>query len=340
MGSEFESSFNSEFNPITRKIVRLLSNNSRITISEMAKELGISRSTAAGRLKKIEQALHITYTLELNPVKLGLANPHMILVKFKKRPDYADVGKRLLSYYITQFAARIHGTYDLLICANAYSLPEYLTWDMKMRAQMMHRYEGMQWQTSDVSFNRLGYVPIRGEAINHAKIPKRHKKMLGILNSNSRISLNRLSKEMRMNYKSTVYNFNSLVGQGYIKRFTICLDPGKNVSLITMFETFIPTLDYAGVEKVSDAYFKPDDRNPLISRNLLVSHLVGNYDYFSLGAYDNFKAGYENGVKRYQRMFKDFELKKVEYGEVSEVLIGLLPVRSVDTAKEFRHFHI
>ncbi|MDE1870317.1 MAG: winged helix-turn-helix transcriptional regulator, partial [Candidatus Micrarchaeota archaeon] len=218
MKYDFESKFNREYNPITRKIIRLLSSNSRITVSEIAKELKMSRSTIASRLKKIEDAFQIKYTLRFNPRKLGLLNPHMILVRFGKKPDYEQVKRALGRTYHVQFAARIKGTYDLLIYANAYSLPEYLTWDMRMRSELMPSYSA-KWQSSDVSFFRLGFPQIRNEVLDRAKLPKRQREMLKILNQNSRISFKELSRSLGMNYKTTVYNFNKLVKSEYMLRF-------------------------------------------------------------------------------------------------------------------------
>ena len=97
---DLESKFNKKYSIVTRRILRLLSNNSRISITEMAKELGLSRRTTATRLKKVEEAFHINYTLDLNEEKLGLESPNLILVKFLRR---ANLGKlRAASRRISQ----------------------------------------------------------------------------------------------------------------------------------------------------------------------------------------------------------------------------------------------
>lgn len=334
-----QSKFNAEYGLITRRIVRQLSYNSRTTVSELAEQLHMSRSTVAGRLRRMESGLRMGYTLEFNHAKLGLENPHIILVRFHKKPDYLDVARTLSQYYIAQFAATIEGSYDLLIYANAYSLAEYLTWDMRMRALLMKKYK-MEWSTSTVSFNRMGYLPVRDEALDKSNIPPRYREMLKILNLNSRMPINQLARLLKMNYKTTVYTFNSLMKLGYIRRFTVNLGIHDKISLMTMFNRFIPTLDYKGVEEVSREFFGADDRMPLVSRFLLASNTVGAYDFFDMAAYDDFKTGYKYGIELYNRVYKDYDITETEYGQVKDVLLGRLPIRSVEAAKDFKHFHI
>ncbi|HUY70368.1 MAG TPA: Lrp/AsnC family transcriptional regulator [Candidatus Baltobacteraceae bacterium] len=339
MESEFTSEFNTKYSLLTRKMVRLLSYDSRITVSELAEQLHMSRGTATSKLSAIEKRLGMSYTLEFDPVKLGLVNPHVILVRFRRTPDYLDVARVLSQSYVTQFAARTKGSYDLLVYANAYSLPEYLTWDMRMRAQLMKRYK-MEWESSTVSFNRMGYFPVKDDAIDRLDIAPKYRKMLKLLNLNSRMPINQIGRILKINYKTAIYAFNTLLKLGYIKRFTVNLAVRDNISLMARFNRFVPTLDYQGVEDVVKDMFTSDDKFPLVNRTLLATNTVGSYDSFDLGAYDNFKAGYAHGVELYNKRLEKYDITKTEYGEVKDILIGKLPIRSIDAAKEFRHFHI
>lgn len=339
MDYAFESRFNKEYGLVMRKIVRILSYNSRATVSEIAKELKMSRSTVAKKLKKMESSLKVEYTIEFDPYKLRLLNPHVVLVRFHKKPDYLDVARTLGESYVTQFAATVKGTYDMLIYANAYAPIDYLTWDMRMRALLMKKYK-MEWHTSTVGYHRMGYIPVRDETLAKATMPPRYKDMIRLLNLNSRISLTQLSKRLGLNYKTTVYTFNSLMKLGYIRRFTITLGVYDKISIMTMMEKFIPTLNYEGVEAISKKFFTIDDRLPLVNRVVLSSNSFGAYDFFMLGAYDDFETGYEHAVKFYNKVYKDYDISETEYGEVKDVLVGRLPLRSVDAAKEFRHFHV
>ncbi|MDE1833119.1 MAG: Lrp/AsnC family transcriptional regulator [Candidatus Micrarchaeota archaeon] len=339
MATDLRSKFNDAHNPASRKLVHLLSNNSRLPISRISEQMKMGRGVMATVLKKLESDLKMSYTIELDSVKLGLVNPHLILVRFHRKPDYLDLVQTLSQSYVAQFAATIKGSYDMLIYANAYSLSDYLTWDMRMRALLMKKYR-MEWETSDVSFNRIGYFPVRNEAIERASIKPRYRDMLKLLNMDSRIPLNHLSRILRMNYKTAIYAFDALMKEGYIKRFTVNLGIHDRISLMTLFNRFIPTSDYEGVEALVKEFYTSDDRLPLVNRSLLCSNLVGSYDFFTLGAYDDFKIGYKHGIELYSKLFKKYDITKTEYGEVKDVLIGKIPIRSVDVAKDFKHFHI
>src|SRR5208283_1892641 len=97
---EFNSDFNEKYNVVTRKILRALSENSRISISDLAKGLGTSRMTARLKLKRVSEEFNIRYTVEFNESMLKLAAPHLIVVKFGSKPDYARVAKLLSQSHI------------------------------------------------------------------------------------------------------------------------------------------------------------------------------------------------------------------------------------------------
>ena len=92
----------------------MLSENSRASNTEIAKKLGITRQAIAKRLKRLEKEFGINYTLELNEEALGLVHPHIIMVKFGKKPDYNEVKKLFLSSPIPQFVASIKGNYETI----------------------------------------------------------------------------------------------------------------------------------------------------------------------------------------------------------------------------------
>jgi DNA-binding Lrp family transcriptional regulator len=85
---ELECKFNRSYSIVTRRILRMLSENSRVTLTEMARRLKISRRNITKRLKIIEKEFNIKYTLDLSKRNIGLVNPHIILIKFGKKPDF------------------------------------------------------------------------------------------------------------------------------------------------------------------------------------------------------------------------------------------------------------
>ena len=334
MAFDIECRFNKKYGLLTRKILRALSENSRVTLSELEAQLGVSRRTLAKRLKLIEKEFGIRYTLDISKRKIGLNNPHLILVKLRKKARRAELEEFIRGSYVPQLIVPIKGTYDMLIYANAASFKDYMDWDRGARRKLMIKY-GMRWEHSQVVFTRLGFIPLRDEAIEHSKIPEGDKKMLVLLNGNSRMQCKELAKMLNLNYKTCIYRFNSLVKHKYIRRFTISMDKPKDVSLMSYFVRYIPTDESGKAKSYSQMMFASDEQNSLVSRYALKMSLIGSYDSFALGAFDNAGMGRKHLVRAYKELFGRFSPIKSEYGELQKPLLGRLPIRSMDIKIEY-----
>lgn len=330
---EFKSEFNSKYSILVRKIIRMLSNNSRMKISEIAKTAGLSRRTITLKLNAIEKEFNIHYTLELNEERLGLLRPHLILVKFNSKPDYYRITELLKQSHIPQMAASVKGNYDMIIYANALSGKEYAYWDKNMQT-LLADYK-VEWHASEVVHKQLGFLPLRNEIIEKTQIKQKYKKMLMMMNSNSRIRFHDIAKGLKMNVNTVAYNFNNLLKLNYINSFTIAMDRPTNLSLMSFFSKYVPAQGYENASMIARACFTSDEENPLISRYLLTMPLIGSYDFFTVGAFDNFKIGYEKDVLYHKNVFKKYGVKMF-YGEIDKVLLGKLPIRSIDTKKEYK----
>ena len=327
----FSSKFNERYSILTRKITRMLSEDSRMSVLEMSKALGISRRTIKEKIKKAEEELQIRYTLELNSEVLKMNNAHLIMIKFYGKPDYEEIKRVLMKSYIPQIVVLTKGTFDMLIFANAITSNDYVYWDKT--TQVMFSKYGVLWQSSDIALEQLGFFPTRNEFIERLGIPQKEKDMLKLLNANSRISFREISEKLNMHFNTVAYNFNKLVEQNYIKRFTLVMTPPKDITLMAMLGKYVLSENF---EKEASQMRKTvtfaDDPYSLISRIFLSNQLVGSYDYFSFGAFDNTEMAMAKDVKYYKKLFKRHRVK-VMYGELTKVLIGDLPLRSLETAK-------
>lgn len=332
MESEFQSKFNEQYSLVSRKMMRALSENSRMRLTKLAKQFNISRTAARKRLLKLEQEFGIKYTLELNEEKIGIVNPHIIMVKFGKKPDPKYLAGVFARSYIPQVAATVKGTYDLLIYANAPTNAEYIHWDKSMQI-LLADYDVL-WQPSDVGHKQLGFYPVRNELLDRLDVPQEHKLLIRALNSNARASFQDISKQTGMHFNTVAYNFKKLLKLGYIKRFTLTTDKPENVIIMTHFSRFIASKTFEDDSKRNRAMWKADDDYPLISRYLLINQLVGSYDFFAAGVFDNIDVAYHGDLARFKQHMRP-ERPKIVYGTVEKVLLGRLPIRSVDTKKEY-----
>ncbi|MDE1856166.1 MAG: Lrp/AsnC family transcriptional regulator [Candidatus Micrarchaeota archaeon] len=330
---EFASEFNERWSPLAKRMLRLLSEDSRMSITELASKLGVSRKTVGDKLKQAERELAVKYTLELDEAAIGLVEPHIILVKFTDKPDYDVIKKMLGSSYIPQVAVSIDGTYNMFIYANAVDAGEYVYWD-KTTQIMLSKYRAL-WQPSDIAFRHLGFFPIRNALLEKLKIPETYKRILLLLNENARMSINEMSKRLGMRPNTLAYKLKKLLKMGYIKRFTITMRTPQNISMMTLFGKYIigEGFEDDSMKMRKEVTFL-DDKVPLISRCLFSAQLIGSYDFFFVGVYDSAAVGMERLVRYYKQRFRRHSVK-VMHGTIGLPIIGDFPTRNLDVKAEF-----
>ncbi len=335
MASEYdvESEFSKKYALLTRRIVRLLSEDSRMPVAEIARMLDVSRTTVKDRIGRLEKEFGMEYTIEIDESALGLNHPHLIEVKFKKKPDRAKLKAILSQSYIPQVAFFANGDYDLVIYANAFSGDEYVYWNMAMMIELSEY--GVRWHTSEVAHRHLGFFPLRDEAIKAANLDENSKRMLACLNGNARLSFQQLSKRLGMHFNTVKYNFDKLVKSGVIKRATVTMDPLKEISFMTLFDDYTPTKGFESSSARARQAIKFDEKNPLISRYLLSATLIGSHTLFIMSAFDSKAAAHRYGLDYHKRMYEMHGAKRYE-GEIGELVIGRLPIRSVDIKNEYK----
>ncbi len=328
----FTSEFNQRYNVVSKKILRVLSEDSRSSLTKISNELGVSRRSVALRMEKLETELGIHYVPELNEEALGFTNGHIIIARFDEKPDFTEIGKLLAKSRVPQVVAQIKGTFDLFIYANAPSKDEYVRWDKGTQVALAD-YK-VTWQPSEVAHKQLGFFPLRNVLLEAANLKPKYKDLLLKLNENARVSFQEIAKSTNMHFNTVSYEFWKLMKMDYIKRFTLSMDIPKNVSVMSHFGKYVlPKTFEQDMQKTRKEY-KSDDENPVISRYILCSQLIGYYDFTALGVFDNYDSAYKKQVKFFKDTLKP-EQVKVEYGEIEKVLFGRLPIRTIDTAKEY-----
>ena len=329
----FRNTFNERYDPLIRRIVRELSIDARASTNKLASAAASYRRKVSQKLEEAEQKLGLRYTIELNEQKLGLINSHLILAKFESKPQLSSLVSLLSSSHVPQVAATIKGNYDLIIYANAETSGEYVHWDKT--TQMRLSEYGVLWEPSDVAHMQLGFVPLRNELISTLQLQEEYKRMLMLLNENSRMSFSEMGKRLGVHFNTVAYRFNKLLNSGYIRRFTITMDKIPKTS----------TMAVAGKYSIKDGFendaanerkaIMADDTLPLANRYMLANQLVGSYDFFFVGTFDSREIAVRHGAGYFKRSMGR-HLVRSRYGEIDKVILGRLPIRSIDTKSEYR----
>lgn len=107
-----------------KKILNVLSNNARTSISAISKKTGIPNSTISNRIHKLEENNTIEqYTAILNPEKIGVNITAIIIIQTETE-KHENVEKELPKLEQVSQVYSISGEYDILIKVWAKSLEE------------------------------------------------------------------------------------------------------------------------------------------------------------------------------------------------------------------------
>lgn len=118
-----EFKMDDELDDIDSRIIRSLVQNSRITLSQMSKDIDVPDATISNRLKKLEKHVIKQYTLILDPKKLGL-NVTAIIIIQSESEKHKNVEEELSLLEEVSEVYSISGEYDILIKVWAHSLEE------------------------------------------------------------------------------------------------------------------------------------------------------------------------------------------------------------------------
>ena len=108
---------------IDSEIIRSLVRNSRITLSQMSKEINVPDATISNRLKKLEKNVIKQYTLIVDPDELGLTVTAIIIIQTESE-KHENVKNELSKLEEVSEVYSVSGEYDILIKVWAHSIEE------------------------------------------------------------------------------------------------------------------------------------------------------------------------------------------------------------------------
>jgi Lrp/AsnC family transcriptional regulator, regulator for asnA, asnC and gidA len=114
---------NLKMDDIDSEIIRSLARNSRITLSQMSKEINVPDATISNRLKKLEKSVIKQYTLIVDPDELGLSVTAIIIIQTESE-KHENVKNDLSKLEEVSEVYSVSGEYDLLIKVWAHSIEE------------------------------------------------------------------------------------------------------------------------------------------------------------------------------------------------------------------------
>lgn len=109
-------------------IIRAIATNGRITVTDLAGEVGLSKTPCQVRLKRLEKTGVVTgYRAMLNPVKLGLDHIAFVEVKLNDTRDNAlkAFNREVIRLPEVEQCHMIAGSYDYLLKVRTQNIADY-----------------------------------------------------------------------------------------------------------------------------------------------------------------------------------------------------------------------
>jgi len=179
-------------------------------------------------------------------------------------------------------------------------------------------------------------MPLRNKAImNSPNLSEFEKKVLTILNENSREKISEIAKKVKVkDLDKVIYVIKKLRERGIIKRFTaITTKPGK--SIIQAFgATINPSNNHSNY--IINFYNEvvKEEKHQLASDYILITDTIGYFDIFYIANFSRGEDAEKRGAEMYKRIFAD-ELLVIEKAIITDILAGYLP-QHIDTFEEWK----
>ena len=316
-----------------KAILSALSADSRQSVTELAKKAKCSRVTAIKNLRRLEEKLDVRYTLEIDESKLVGCERHLLTIKFLKKPSAAFLKKFFKDDEFAEEVFLLDGFYDLFIFGWAGDPVSYIKWETYLASELAEF--GPVIKSSELVAPLFGFWPLNdsfiGEIHGSMKLDRVDKRMLTILNENSRIQLSDMAKIIGIGKGTVRYRLFRLMKSGIIKRFTLAVqNPPQKCQLLYF-------VNYAFNKGVRDRflelrkrYFSIDDlEHPLLGTIQFAAQLSGSFRSFGIAISNTEEEAVSNVIDMSRSvLLKDNPV--MIYARITKVIKGLLPLRSLD----------
>ncbi len=327
----------SEIGLLSRKVLRELCTDSRVSLSELQRRLEVPSYVISRHIKKLEEELGLRYTLNIDYEELGFRELNVYHVTFKiKKPDDATLTEFLAKSGFVQLAIKMKkgSDFDLVVFALSGNEEEFAKWNLSFSLDLS-KY-GVDVNKSDIDIVHHGFIPLNEWAIKQAKIPEIYKRILLSLNEDSRQTIRDLAKHIGLKEDLARYYLQKLTKMKIIRQFTtILLKPPQCVNVL-MFMRYVYREGHVQriLNKRKLVYFKKEDQLPLFNEYQMVTSVSGGEQDFAWGSAPS-TAEAEAQVKAHASIFSK-DTPTIISGIVDRPLKGYLPIRSINLRQWYR----
>ncbi|MDE1871477.1 MAG: Lrp/AsnC family transcriptional regulator [Candidatus Micrarchaeota archaeon] len=322
-----------EYSYTKRALLRELSENSRVSVSELAQKTKHSRNTIISNLKFLEKEFGVRYTLEFDIQKLGYTHTQISFIKFGIKPtleEIKDAFKGGENYII--FLAVTEGDSDLILKTIADTSTEYIYWGIGIYQKLI-RFDPVI-RSSNIVSNIIGFMPLPSSVIEKfdltkIKMDSLDKKILILLNKDCRMTYNEIARELKENTQTIRYRLQVLDKSKLIRRYTIVLEkpPQKHI-LVYNYSIALTSSTIENYKRSLDYYADVEGSLPFTNKFFYVSSAIGMYNTIGMAYFDNL----DEVIATHKRIFEKDKID-IKHSKILNVIYGSVPIQNADIKK-------
>ncbi|MDE1855361.1 MAG: Lrp/AsnC family transcriptional regulator [Candidatus Micrarchaeota archaeon] len=328
-----------EYSYLKKMLLRELGENSRVSVTNLAKKLKCSRSTVISNLKSLEKELGLSYTVEFNKGALGLEQRHMWRVKFGKKPTLQEINDIFKNDEMVQFVALTEGDFDLFLDIVVESGDAYAEWAVSTAAKLLPFKPELF--PSMIAFSHTGFIPVPNDVLEHiniktSKLDALDIRILTLLNANSRRSYRQIARELKEHVETVRYRMRRLGEMDLIRRYsTVMIKPPKDY-LVLFFVNYKLSPGIMGRAAEAQHYYESADGSlPIVNKFQYLSLVSGSDILFGFGCFENEEEAIKDVVVAHKNIYNEDE-PTIHFAAIKNVIKGQLAIRNIDIAKDFR----
>lgn len=318
-----------ELDYTSRKLLRILCENGRKSVNQLSKEVGKSRPSITRRMRFLEKELGLVFRPETNPALLGVNASYLICAKLRSKKK-RELIKILGSSDVLQFAAFCRGEFDLLLYASAKTPVEYLHWEYEVRSRLGSELIG--WDASQVILTRQGFFPASEKLLEKTVKDEFEKKLVTRLARNARAEFVELAKQLGTSMPKVRYHYKKLVQNNIVKRFTALMQKPPLDHQVVYFLKYNYSEEHEQMSQKVRKLIMNEEELQAQNTYVMVAETAGAYDGFDWIGFEDAESAYER-IRETEAIYKG--TLRTKAAEITEVIYGLWPIRSIDIQKEY-----
>jgi DNA-binding Lrp family transcriptional regulator len=332
------------------ELLKLISVNSRLSISEMSKQLGIPKLAVYKLIDEVTKEYDLKFVPEINIPNIWkyefirLSKSHskkellheaieklhgmgfeeyIILFKFSNSiPTNEEINKALGGSYMPQFISKLQGESDLLMYAIAPNFTSMGNFVMEFATKLKN-------YNSTIVINKIfttkGFFPLRNELIKEFNVSSTYQRMLIELNKNGRCKFKELADTTKISQQQLKYAFERLIRANIIERITYYeRKPSTTFNVLISIKAvnlseYLATKDKWMLDEINDYANKHDAYS-------FICDVTSPFGALAITSFNN-KSEFDEFSSKLKTRLKGVEIKTMP---IKDILLGHIGIRDFD----------